>query len=134
MTAPQPADPELPIRLQVVGGGNGWWVSDSASPSSIATYVFVDVEEHPELLDLPHLAQDPSWSVSPTWLANGKALRLDIAGPRRLALTLDLDRPELEAVRRTRQLFVCPTTPRLGLDPYLARDRSFAVRLPRLED
>ncbi|MHB8574959.1 MAG: hypothetical protein ACYDCQ_06450 [Dehalococcoidia bacterium] len=119
--------------LQIVGGGNGWWVTDQPGASSISTYVFVDVEAVPALLQLPDLSADPSWRVAAEWQAAGRSLRLHISGPVSLTVALDLDRPEFEAVRRARQLFVCPTTRSFGLDPYLARDRSFAVRLPALQ-
>jgi hypothetical protein len=121
---------EAPPRLQVVGGGNGWWAGPG--PSSIATYVFVDVEAFPDLLNLPQRAAEPGIMVEPAWLDGGRALRLTLSGERPVTVEIDLDRPELEAVRRARRLFVCPTTPKLGLDPYLARDLSVAVELPPL--
>lgn len=119
------------IRLGIVAAGNGWWVNTGPGASSIATYVFVDVEEHPELLELPTHAADADWSAYAGWLDDGSLLRIEIGGPLAVKIELAIDRPELEAVRHARTLYVCPTTPQLGLSPYRARDHSFVVRLPR---
>ncbi len=119
---------EPAIRLEVVGAGNAWWVSPDAGPASISTYVFLDVEQHPELLDLPNRAAQPGWSASARRLDAGRLVRVEIAG---MTAPIDIptEHPQLEAVRRARTLYLCPTTPRHGLDPRLARDRSVAVEV-----
>jgi hypothetical protein len=122
------AAPE-PIRLQIVGAGNAWWVHPGAGPSDIATYIFLDVEEHPELLELSDLAQDPRWSARAERTPDAKLIRVQIASPRSMILEIPAERPELEAIRRARTVFLCPTTRALGIDPRLARDRSVPVRL-----
>jgi hypothetical protein len=126
---PESADaaPE-PIRLEIVGAGNAWWVHPGAGPSDISTYVFLDVDEHPELLELPDLARDTRWSARAERSDDGMLIRVQVASPRRLILEIPAERPELEAVRRARTVFVCPTTRALGIDPRLARDRSIPVR------
>ena len=119
-----------PVRLQVVAAGNGWWVNTGPDPSDIATYVFVDVEAHPELLDLPARANEPDWAVDAAWQAEAESLAIHVRGPHAVTLEIPVNLPELEAVRRARHLYVCPTTPELGISPFLARDRSFHVDLP----
>src|SRR5947209_14260781 len=119
-----------PIRLQIVAAGNGWWVETGPNPAAITTYAFVDVEEQPALLDLVDRIKQDAVQVDACWQEHDRLLSVRIAAPIGLTLELPVDRPELEAVRRARQLFICPTTPKLGLSPYLARDRSFLVELP----
>lgn len=132
MTASDPHNSDLPpIRLPIVAAGNGWWVNTGPSPADIATYVFVDGGEHPELLDYPERSGQDGWSATAAWSDDGAAIRVRITGPVQATLEIPVDRPELEAVRRARLLYICPTTPQLGLSPYLARDRSFLVQLPR---
>lgn len=122
------ASSEPTIRLEVVGAGNAWWVSPDAGPASISTYVFLDVEQHPELLELRDRAEQPGWSATARRLNDGRLVRVEIAGID-AAIEIPTHHPQLEAVRRARTLYLCPTTPQLGLDPRLARDRSVAVEV-----
>lgn len=120
-------DDRAPIlSLEIVGAGNAWWVAPGAGPSDISTYVFVNVEQRPELLALPDRTTEPGWWARARRCAGGSAIRIEVAG-QETAIQLDVEQPQLEAVRRAHVLYFCPTTPRLGLDPRLARDRS--VRL-----
>jgi hypothetical protein len=116
------------IRLEVVGAGNAWWVSPDAGPASISTYVFLDVEQHPDLLALPERAAEPGWLATAHRLDGGRLIRVEIAGSD-AAIEIPTDHPQLESVRRARTLYLCPTTPRLGIDPRLARDRSVPVEV-----
>ena len=129
-----PGTYNTPITLNIVAAGNGWWVNTGPNPSEIATYIFLDAEEHPELLNLPRQSAGADWSAAAEWLADGARIRVNITGPVQTTLDVQVGGPGLEAVRHARLLYICPTTPELGLSPYLARDRSFAVRLPRLRD
>jgi hypothetical protein len=126
--------PEGGLTLQIVAAGNGWWVSSGPDASDISTYVFLDCEAHPELLALPEQARAPGWCATAAWNEAGDAIRVTISGPSELRFAMPVDRPELEAVRRARRIYICPTTPMLGLSPFLARDRSFLVELPRRSD
>ncbi len=119
------------IRLEIVAAGNGWWVNTGPDPSDIATYVFIDATRHPRLLELPDGVRGGALTASATWEQASPVLKIVIHGEWSALLELDAERPELEAVRRARLLFVCPTTPDLGISPYLARDRSFPVRPER---
>jgi len=67
-----PGTYNTPITLNIVAAGNGWWVNTGPNPSEIATYIFVDSEEHPELgsvlhgsCDFPPLSQHGPDLMSP---------------------------------------------------------------------
>ncbi len=122
------------IRLEIVAAGNGWWVEAGPDPSEIATYVFIDASEHPRLMELPDKVRAADLTASATWEQAPALLKVEIRGDWTASLELPAERPELEAVRRARLLFICPTTQALGVSPYLARDRSFSVRPERPAD
>jgi hypothetical protein len=119
------------VRLEIVAAGNGWWINAGPDPSDIATYIFVDASEHPRLLLLPGRVSSGELTAAATWAAEKRLLMIALEGPTPFELEIKTERPELEAVRRARVLFICPTTPKIGVSPYLARDRSFSVELPR---
>jgi hypothetical protein len=127
-----------PIRLQVVGGGLGEWYEKRERHQEATPYVFVDVEEHPELLNLPAQAGEPGWRASAAWLADEAAIAVRIAAPVATELIIGLESPQLKPlialIERDRTIAVCPTTPRLGINARLARDRSFFLQLPPRAD
>ncbi|HZQ37105.1 MAG TPA: hypothetical protein VFD32_14330 [Dehalococcoidia bacterium] len=117
-----------------MAGGLGEWYDKRERRHEATPYVFVDVEAHPELLELPELAGQPGWSAYAEWAPDRTGIAVQVESPERLALAIGLARPELRAlvalIERDRMIAICPTTPKLGLNAQLARDRSVFFHLP----
>ncbi len=133
-----PAGDPAPIRLEVVAGGLGEWYEKRERQQAATPYVFVDVEAHPELLDLPDQARQPAWRAHAEWSPDGAGIALHVEAPARIDLAIGLDNPQLRAlvalIERDRAVAICPTTPALGLNARLARDRSIFFTLPPRTD
>jgi hypothetical protein len=133
-----PADDPAPIRLNVVAGGLGEWYEKRERQHEATPYVFVDVEAHPELLELPDRARQPEWRASAEWAPGGTGIAVQIEAPERLNLAIGLENPQLRAlvalIERDHAVAICPTTPQLGLNARLARDRSLFFTLPPRAD
>ncbi|HLZ71745.1 MAG TPA: hypothetical protein VKV26_17720 [Dehalococcoidia bacterium] len=133
MAATEPA----PIRLEVVGGGLGEWYEKRGREHEATPYVFVDVEDHPELLELPAQAARPGWQAHAEWLPGEATLMIHLCVPAAVDLVIGLENPQLKAlialIERDHLLAVCPTTPKLGINARLARDRSVFFELPSRE-
>lgn len=129
---------DAPIRLEVVAGGLGEWYEKRERRHEATPYVFVDVERHPELLELPEQARQPEWRAHAEWAPGAAAIAVRIDAPTPLALVVGLENPQLRAVlaliERDRMVAICPTTPKLGLNARLARDRSLFFTLPPRAD
>lgn len=121
------------IRLAVVAGGLGEWYTKHERAQEATPYAFVDVEDQPALLDLPAQSRAADWSATAAWLPGAPTIRISVVAPIALTLDLELDNPQLKGlvalIERDRLLHVCPTTPRLGINAQLARDRSFLVEV-----
>ena len=127
-----------PIRLPVVAGGLGEWYEKRERQHEATPYVFIDVEEHPELLELPAQANQPDWRAHADWTPGEAAILVRIEAPLSLDLAVELANPQLRPlvalIERDRRVAICPTTPKLGLNARLARDRSLFFTLPRRYD
>jgi hypothetical protein len=127
-----------PIRLEVVAGGLGEWYEKRERQQQATPYIFVNVEQHPQLLDLPERSRQPDWRARADWLPGAAGIAVHIAAPSPAELTIELTNPQLRAlvalIERDRAVAVCPTTPKLGLNAQLARDRSVFFALPPRAD
>ncbi len=133
-----PAGDPVPIRLDVVAGGLGEWYEKREQQHAATPYIFVDVEAHPELLDLPDQARQPGWRAEAEWAPGGAGIAVRVEAPEPLDLAIARDNPPRRAlvalIERDRAVAICPTTPALGLNARLARDRSIFFTLPPRTD
>ncbi len=133
-----PANDTAPLRLEVVGGGLGEWYEKRERGHEATPYVFVDVEDHPELLELSARSGEPDWQANAAWLLAETAIHVRIAAPDPIEFVIGLENPRLKAlvalIERDNAIAVCPTTPKLGINARLARDRSIFLQLPPRAD
>ena len=131
---------ELP-ELELVGGGLAEWPpGQGPRGEAIAPAAFVDASGHDDLLALPHrfhAAGMAAWQCEGAWETEPLALVVRVraaveAGFRVPVNPAKRGHPQLiEAVLRDGALYICPTTPRLGLNARLARDQSFFCAVDR---
>ena len=105
---------------------------------TIAPAAYVDVSAAPHLLNLPHhfhAAGMSGWQASGAWEAEPLALVVTISAPVEASFRVPLDATRhaalINAVLRDGGIYVCPTTPRLGINARLARDHSVWVDVDR---
>ncbi|MBI2760653.1 MAG: hypothetical protein HYX51_04410 [Chloroflexi bacterium] len=134
----EPADyPEL----ELVGGALAEWPSGQGPRGeTIAPAVFVDAEGHDALLALPHqfhAAGAAAWDCVATWQRDPPALEVRVQTPVSAGFRVVLDPAKpgrvalIEAILRDGALYICPTSPKLGLNARLARDHSFFCAVDR---
>ena len=130
--------PLRPVRLEVVAGGLGEWYEKREREHQATPYVFVDVEQHPELLELPQQARQSAWRACAEWMPGEAGIAVHITAPAPAELVIGLANPQLRPlvalIERDRLIAVCPTTPQIGLNATLARDRSVFFALPPRAD
>jgi hypothetical protein len=122
-------------ELELVGGALAEWPSGQGPRGeTIAPAVFVDADGHDDLLALPHqfhAAGMAAWGCEATWQRDPLALdvRIQAPVPAGFRVRLDPNKPGrvalIEAILRDGTLYICPTSPKLGLNARLARDHSF---------
>lgn len=140
--------------LELVGGGLAEWPSGQGPRGeSIAPAAFVDASDHDHLLALPHRFHEVGasrWDCIGVWEVGGAAaserraasppppavtllvrVRAPVAAAFRIPFQPARHRPLIEAMLRDGTLYICPTTPRLGLNARLARDNSFFCLVDR---
>lgn len=123
---------ELP-DIELVGGGLAEWPSGRGPRGeTIAPAGFLDVSDHEALLALPRLFRETgqtTWQCAATWEAKPLALVVQVHAPVEAGFRVPLDPVRhaalIDAVLRHGGLYLCPTTPRLGINARLARDHSF---------
>jgi hypothetical protein len=120
-------------ELELVGGGLAEWPSGQGPRGeSIAPAAFVDADGHEDLLALPHRFQETGaagWDCTGTWEEEPPALVVRVRAPLEAAFRVPLNParhgPLVEAILRDGTLYICPTSPRHGINARLARDHSF---------
>ncbi len=125
-------DGEIP-DVDLVGGGLAEWpAGQGPRGETVAPAAFVDVSGHDTLLDLPHAFHDAgaaAWRCHGAWEASPPALVVAVEAPVEATFRIPLDPakhgPLVEAALRDGTLYICTTSPRLGLNARMARDRSF---------
>jgi hypothetical protein len=130
---------EVPA-LELVGGGLAEW-PPGAGPrgESIAPAAYVDATGHDAILALPHHfhAAGAGWDCRGEWEADPPALVVRVHAPVRAAFRVPIDParrghvPLVDAILRDGGIYICPTTPRLGINARLARDHSFYCAVDR---
>ena len=123
--------------VELVGGGLAEWPSGKGPRGeTIAAAAYVDVSEAPHLLDLPHQfhgAGIAAWRASATWEEEPLALVVQVSAPTQATFCIPLDAARhaalINAVLRDGGIYVCPTTPKLGINARLARDHSVWVEV-----
>ncbi len=126
-------------NVELVGGGLAEWPPGRGPRGeTIAPAGFLDVSDHEALLDLPrlfHEAGQETWQCAATWEAEPLALVVHVRAPVEAGFRVSLDptrhAPLIDAVLRHGGLYLCPTTPRLGINARLARDHSFFCAVDR---
>lgn len=129
---------ELP-DIELVGGGLAEWPPGRGPRGeTIAPVAFLDVSQHESLLQLPRLSHDTgqtTWQCAATWEAEPLALVVQVHAPVGAGFRVPLDPARhaalIDAVLRHGGLYLCPTTPRLGINARLARDHSFFCAVDR---
>jgi hypothetical protein len=120
-------------ELELVGGGLAEWPSGQGPRGeSIAAAAFVDASGHDELLALPHRFHEAGiegWECTGVWEDEPPALVVRVRVPIEAAFRVPIDptrhAPLVDAALRDGALYICTTSPRLGLNARLARDQSF---------
>lgn len=123
---------ELP-ELELVGGGLAEWPSGQGPRGeSIAPAAFVDADGHDDLLALPHRFHEAGagrWDCTGTWQEEPPALVVRVHAPVNVGFRVPLNParhgPLVGAILRDGALYICPTSPRHGINARLARDHSF---------
>jgi hypothetical protein len=126
-------------EVQLVGGGLAEWPPGRGPRGeTIAPAAFLDVSGHEALLALPRLfhdSQPESWQCEGVWEAEPLALMVSVRAPAEVGFRIPLDparhAPLIDAALRHGGLYLCPTTPRLGINARLARDHSFFCAVDR---
>lgn len=119
--------------LELVGGGLAEWPSGQGPRGeSIAPAAFVDASGHDGVLALPHhfhQAGAGAWECEGAWQAEPLTLLVRVRAPVEAAFTIPFNParhgPLVDAILRDGALYICPTTPRMGINARLARDNSF---------
>lgn len=123
-----------PLRFPIIGGGLGQWDQQGPHGGGEAPFLFLDVEQQPELADLPERVRAEAAVPQAVRLDAGRALRIRIAGDPPVTVDLAFDTPQLSTllalIERSGFFYVCPTTPKLGVTAERARDHHLLVRLP----
>lgn len=125
--------------LEVVGGGMAEW-SGGESPHGrpFAPVVFVDASGQPELLELPSLFTQVGFDAWGAKVeigdeeAEGATLTLRLSQPQATVLVLAVParyKAFIGTIKRMGILYICPTTPALGISARLAKDHSFSAAL-----
>jgi hypothetical protein len=125
--------------VELVGGGLAEWPSGKGPRGeTIAPAAYVDVSSAPHLLGLPHhfhAAGAGGWQADATWETEPLALVVAVNAPVEMSFRVPLDATRhaalINAVLRDGGIYVCPTTPRLGINARLARDHSVWVDADR---
>jgi hypothetical protein len=129
-----------PLReLELVGGGLAEWPSGQGPRGeTIAAAAYVDASGHDDLLALPHRFHEAGadvWRCDGGWEADPLAFVVRVRAPLEAAFRVPLNPSRhaalVEAMLRDGALYLCPTTPRLGINARLARDQSFFVAVDR---
>jgi hypothetical protein len=119
--------------LELVGGGLAEWpAGQGPRGETLAPAAFVDASGHDDLLDLPHRFHEAGaagWDCAGTWEVEPLALVVRVRAPLEAAFRIPLDPARhaalIVSILRDGVLYLCPTTPRLGINARLARDHSF---------
>ena len=119
--------------LELVGGGLAEWPSGQGPRGeSIAAAAFVDASGHEDVLGLPHRFHQAGaavWECEGTWQAEPLALVVRVRAPVEAAFAIPFNPARhgslVDAILRDGALYICPTTPRMGINARLARDNSF---------
>lgn len=126
--------------LMVVGGGMAEWPQGEAPHGRrLAPVAFVDASERPQLLELPALFACVGFAA---WRAQAllkeeaeeTVLSVRLSQPRRATFALALPgryKTFIDSIKRLGILYICPTTPALGISARLAKDHSFPATLDR---
>lgn len=123
---------QLPA-LELVGGGLAEW-PDGRGPrgETIAPAAFLDASGYDGVLDLPHRFREAgieAWHCAGEWEAEPLGLVVRVRAPVEAAFRIPLDRLRhgalIDSLLREGGCYICPTTPRLGINARLARDQSF---------
>lgn len=125
--------------VELVGGGLAEWPpGQGPRGETIAPAAFVDVSTAPYLLELPHqfhAAGTAGWDARAVWETEPLALVVTITKPVEMTFRVPLDGTKhaalINAVLRDGGIYICPTTPRLGIHARLARDHSVWVEVDR---
>ncbi len=129
---------DLPV-LELVGGGLAEWPSGHGPRGeSIAPAAFVDASGYDGLLALPHRFHEAGaagWQCEGRWDEEPLALAVRVRAPIQAAFRIPMDPKRhaalVDAVLRDGAVYICTTTPRLGLNARLARDQSFFCAVDR---
>lgn len=125
--------------VELVGGGLAEWPSGTGPRGeTIAAAAFVDASGAEHLIDLPHRFHEvgsTGWTCRGVWERDPLALTITVERPLQASLRIPLDAARhgalVDAILRDGGIYVCPTTPRHGLNARLARDHSFHVEVDR---
>jgi hypothetical protein len=125
--------------VELVGGGLAEWPSGTGPRGeTIAPAAYIDVSESPHLLELPHhfhAAGIAAWQASAVWEQEPFALAVTVSAPVQAAFRIPLDAARhaalISAVLREGGVYLCPTTPKHGVNARLARDHSVWVAVDR---
>ena len=125
--------------VELVGGGLAEWPSGKGPRGeTIAPAAYIDVSAAPHLLELPHhfhAAGMDGWRAAAVWEVEPLALAVTVSAPVEASFRVPLDATRhvalINAVLRDGGIYVCPTTPRLGINARLARDHSVWVDVDR---
>lgn len=128
-----------PETVELVGGGLAEWPPGKGPRGeTIAPCAYVDVSGAEHLLELPHqfhAAGLAGWRATGTWEIDPLALIVTVGEPATAALRIPLQAAKhaalINAVLRDGGLYICTTTPRLGINARLARDNSFWADVDR---
>ncbi len=119
--------------VELVGGGLAEWpAGQGPRGESLAAAAFVDASGHDDLLALPHQFHEAGiggWRCEGVWQVEPLALVIAVRAPVDVAFRLPFHPARhaalIDAILRDGAVYICPTTPRLGLNARLARDQSF---------
>lgn len=119
--------------VELVGGGLAEWPSGQGPRGeTVAPAAYIDVSGHEALLELPHRfheATAATWQCTGVWQLDPPALAVQVSGPATASFRIPLvparHGPLIDAALREGGLYLCPTTPRHGINARLARDHSF---------
>ena len=125
--------------VELVGGGLAEWPPGRGPRGeTIAPAAYVDVSGAEHLLELPHQFHGvgvAGWRASGVWEREPFGLVIGVTAPVAAAFRVPLNAAKhaalISAVLRDGGIYVCTTTPRLGINARLARDNSFWVDVDR---